>query len=89
MGMEKIAGFYVPSPGAQVHTPGFISKLPQKSDPCPVTGSHIQPAAARGQKRQFNQIAAVFQAAGMALHYLSSRAFSTESTLPRASSSGT
>ena len=87
--MEKIAGFYVTSPGTQVQALGFIPLFPQEPDPVSVTGSHIQPAAALGQKSQFDQIAAVFQAAGMALHYLSSRAFSTESTLPRASSSGT
>jgi hypothetical protein len=48
----------------------------------------IEDAGAGGQHRQGDHPARVFLPARMPVH-LSSRAFSTESTLPRASSSGT
>ena len=58
-------------------------------DGAAVTGAHIQPFAAGFQKAKFDQVAAVCFAARVPQHHLSSRAFSTESTLPSANSSGT
>ena len=87
-GQEIAPGDILPS-GFQIDALGKVARIPEQAHGTAVTGAHVQPFCARLQKGQFDQIAAVLLTARMAQHHLSSSAFSTESTLPNASSSGT